>query len=298
MTISKLLLELRAKNIALSAVGDELVVRGTKQVLTGSVLAQLRENKQGLLDLIRAGQHGNPVLGNVVDPYSSQMLSLINLKQEEIDRIVERVPGGAGNVQDVYPLAPLQEGILFHHLMGERDPYILASQIAFANRGRLEDFLRALQAVVDRHDILRTGVLWEGLAEPVQVVWRKAELVVEEVDLGVEGGGNAAEQMYAHLGPQRHRMDVRQAPLLRLYTAWDEEKDRWLLMILQHHLMGDHSTLEAIVTEIQAYLLGQGERLPMPMPFRNLVAQARLGMRREEHEVYFREGDGDEAGRA
>ena len=217
-----------------------------------------------------------------------QMLSLIEMTPEEIERIVQRVPGGARNVQDIYPLAPLQEGILFHYLMGgEGDPYLLASQLSFDSLARLEAYLEALQAVIDRHDILRTAVMWEGLREPAQVVWRKAPLRVETVKLDGEPG-DAAEQMYSRFDPKRNRIDVRESPLMRAYAGYDEERKRWLLLMLLHHLAGDHTTDDLIQEEIEAHLSGREKRLPAPLPFRNLVAQARFGVSREEHELFFR----------
>ena len=68
------------------------------------------------------------------------------------------------------------------------------------------------------------------------------------------------------------------------------------MMQLLHHLAGDHTTLEVMQGEIQAHLLGQQASLPAPLPFRNLVAQARLGISQQEHEVFFRRmlGDVDE----
>ena len=105
--------------------------------------------------------------------------------------------------------------------------------------------------------------------------------------------GDAAEQLYERFDPRQYRIDVRQAPLLRLCIAYDDEaKDRWLLMQLLHHLVGDHTTLEVMQEEIQAHLLGQADQLPAPLPFRNLVAQARLGVSREEHESFFRRDAG------
>ena len=71
-----------------------------------------------------------------------------------------------------------------------------------------------MQAVIERHDILRTAVVWEGLPEPVQVVWREAALPVEEVELD-PGAGDVAGQLYARFNPRQYRIDVRQAPLLR-----------------------------------------------------------------------------------
>src|SRR5262249_51273080 len=80
-----------------------------------------------------------------------EMLPLVRLSAAEIERIAGRVPGGAANVQDIYPLTALQEGILFHHLMvREGDPYLLYGLYSFDTRQRIDRFLRALEAVIDR----------------------------------------------------------------------------------------------------------------------------------------------------
>jgi amino acid adenylation domain-containing protein len=220
---------------------------------------------------------------------SPEMLPLVELNPEQIERVVRAVPGGSANVQDIYPLAPLQEGILFHHLMArEGDPYLLRALFCFDTRARLETYLEALQGVINRNDILRTAVLWEGLVEPVQVVWRHAVLRVEEVSLN-HGGADVAEQLRARFDPRHYRLDVREAPLLRVFIAEDAANARWVMLLLFHHLAIDHTALEVMQQEVQAYVLGRGGQLPTPLPFRNFVAQARLGVPREEHEVFFRE---------
>lgn len=222
-----------------------------------------------------------------------EMLPLVELSAEQIEGIVSTVAGGAKNVQDIYPLAPLQEGILFHHLMsGEGDPYVLAAQLSFDSRERVNSYVKAMQGVIDRHDILRTGVVWDGLPEPVQVVWRKAALSVEEVILDPEAG-DVSEQLAARFNPRHYRIDVRRAPLLRVFIAFDARQERWLMIQMLHHLAGDQGTLVMMQKEMQAFLLGEADRLPAALPFRNAVAQARLGVRREEHEAYFRQLLGD-----
>ena len=177
----------------------------------------------------------------------------------------------------------------------EGDAYLLSCLYSFDSRARLEGFVGALQAVVKRHDILRTAVVWEGLSEPVQVVWREAPVPVEEVVLD-PARGDVAEQLYARFDPRHYRIDVRQAPLLRVYIAQDAAQGRWLFLLLLHHLAGDHTTLEVMQAEIQAHLLGQAAQLPVPQPFRNFVAQARLGVSQQDHEAFFRGllGDVDE----
>ncbi|RVU51136.1 amino acid adenylation domain-containing protein [Pseudomonas syringae pv. syringae] len=224
------------------------------------------------------------------------MLTLTSLDQGTIDRIVAGVPGGAPNVQDIYPLAPLQEGILYHHLAAEQgDPYLLQATFALHDPAHVRRFAEGLQAMIDRHDILRTALVWEGLKQPLQVALRRVELSIEQITLA-PGGGDIVAQMQRRFDPREYRLDLSQAPLAHLAFAQDSENQRWVAILLFHHIALDHTALDVMSAEMLAHVQGSAAQMPAAMPYRNYVAQAHLGVTREQHEAFFREmlGDVDE----
>ncbi|RMQ45588.1 Amino acid adenylation, partial [Pseudomonas cichorii] len=232
------------------------------------------------------------VPANLIGPgctrITPELLPLASLDQSALDRIVATVPGGAANVQDIYPLAPLQAGILYHHVTASRgDPYVLQATFTVRDQARIETFATALQKVIDRHDTLRTSVVWEGLESPVQVVWRQAQLDVQTLELNPEDG-DIAIQIRERLSTRHHRLDLGKAPLLRLACAHDPADGRWIMLLMFHHLVLDHTALEVVRHEMQAFMLGEGDSLPVAMPYRNYVAQACLGLSEQEHETFFR----------
>ncbi|MFF8196798.1 condensation domain-containing protein, partial [Streptomyces bobili] len=212
---------------------------------------------------------------------------------EEIERIAATVEGGAANIADIYPLAPLQEGLLFHHLLadGGDDTYVMPTVLEFADRDQLDAFAEALQQVVHRHDILRTAIVWQGLREPVQVVWRTVQLPMEDVALDPDGAEPAA-QLLAVGGLS---MDLDRAPLVRLHVTTAPDGTSYALVRV-HHMIQDHTGLELLMGEVAAFLAGRGADLPEPLPFRTFVAQARGASDRAVQERYFADllGDVDE----
>jgi amino acid adenylation domain-containing protein len=216
------------------------------------------------------------------------MLPLIALEPAQIQTIVESVPGGAANVKDIYPLAPLQEGILFHHMLAARggDAYVVPTVLAVDSLARLKQLIEAIQSVIDRHDVLRTAILWENLPQPVQVVYRNAPVFVE--DLALDPDDDAPTQALNWAQPERQQMDLRHAPLIRLGVAPDPQSEQWFVRVQVHHIICDHMTTEWVIAEVLAYLEGRGSELPDSAPYRVHVAQALAATKAQDAGAFFR----------
>ncbi|KAG0197481.1 hypothetical protein BGX33_000569, partial [Mortierella sp. NVP41] len=267
----------------LGSLGHSLSVRALFETPVLSALAQ------------SVGQHEDMAIPpnritESVDRITPDLLPLIDLSQSEIDYIAQQVPGGHSNIQDIYGLSPLQEGILFHHVIASSsaaDPYMLYMSMSFGTRESLDNYFTAMQQIVNRYDILRTSFVWKEISSSVQVVWREAPLSITELQLDL-AHGPVAKQLKEKFDPRNYRLDLAKAPLVRFIATQDQNTGDWVLVQLQHHLIGDHSTLELMNSEIQAILEGQEHTLPQPEPYRNLIAQVRLGAKEAEHERFFK----------
>ncbi|MET9447111.1 amino acid adenylation domain-containing protein [Streptomyces cinerochromogenes] len=215
------------------------------------------------------------------------LLPLIDLTQEQIDAVVATVPGGAPNVQDIYPLVPSQEGILFHHLIDpDNDPYVIPILLAAEDEEAVTRFVAALQSLVDRHDVMRTAVLTAGLPEPVQVVHREARLPVRRHTLDPAADAESqARALLEHPG----RMTLATAPLLDLLIAEDPHSARRFLRLSAHHLIEDATSLRLILEELVTHMSGRLERLAPPAPYRDFVAHTLHQLAAGEAETFFRD---------
>ncbi|CAL2107142.1 hypothetical protein T190115A13A_330001 [Tenacibaculum sp. 190524A02b] len=224
-----------------------------------------------------------------VDRIIPSMIPLLNFEQEDIERVVENIPGGVSNIQDMYPLSSLQEGIYFHYLMSDKeqgDPYILPNLLSFKDKTKRNVFIEALQFVVNRHDVLRTCILSEGLPHAVQVVLREAPLHIEKLEL--DPSLDILAELEKLTIPVNLWMDVSKAPLLELKSIDDLDNDNYYLIINQHHLAIDHVGLEKIISEIEMYVSGQVENLPTPVLYRNFIGHAIHLQSTNNSETYFK----------
>jgi amino acid adenylation domain-containing protein/non-ribosomal peptide synthase protein (TIGR01720 family) len=201
---------------------------------------------------------------------------LVALDQETLDRVCLAVGGGrdAVEIEDLYPLVPLQEGLLVECLARPR-PWLYFEQLGFRLRGRLdtEAFRTAWTRVVERHPALRTSFVWEGLERPLQAVHARVEVPWRLED---RRSPPADEEIARLMVDDRARgFDLREAPLLR-FTLARLADDRWFFLWSHHHLLLDGWCLSLVIEEVFALYReatgGGAAALPERRPYRDLVA--------------------------
>ncbi|MFJ3451672.1 non-ribosomal peptide synthase/polyketide synthase, partial [Pseudomonas sichuanensis] len=177
---------------------------------------------------------------------------LATLDQAQLDSL--GLP--AAQVEDLYPLSPMQQGMLFHTLYEQR-----ASE--YVNQMRLdvdglepERFAQAWQAAIDAHDILRSGFVWQGgVAQPLQVVYRQAQLPFQVLDWREHAERDAALQALV-AEEMAQCTELGRAPLLRIALVRLSET-AYHLVYTHHHLLLDGWSNSQLLGEVLQRYNGQ-----------------------------------------
>ncbi|MEU6464122.1 amino acid adenylation domain-containing protein [Streptomyces sp. NPDC046976] len=160
----------------------------------------------------------------------------------------------ASRVEDVLPLSPLQEGILFHALFDEDETDVYVAQLLLDLTGPLdaERLRAAADAVLRRHANLRAGFLRRASGEPAQVVRRDVQVPWVETDLSGLGEAEQADAVETLLAEDRaRRFDLARPPLLRFALVRLGPLSHRLLLTY-HHILLDGWSWPVLVRELLA----------------------------------------------
>ena len=196
----------------------------------------------------------------------------------------------AENLEDLYQLSPMQQGMLFHCLFApEQSVYF--EQSLFTIKGELDvaAFAEAWERVVQRHSILRTAFLWEDLEKPLQAVYRQVDLAVTKQDWRALTTAERESRLQLFIEADRNRGFVLdEAPLMRLALLRFAE-DEYKFLFSRHHLLLDRWSRALLLKDFfaiyDALSEGREPALPVSLPYGNYIAW--LGRQDTKNAEYF-----------
>src|SRR5262249_3689215 len=197
--------------------------------------AAVRERARGWFAVLGA------LVGHVAQPGAGGRtpsdLPLVSLPQAEIEWLESRYP----QIEEILPLSPLQEGLLFHARFDAQGPDVYTAQLVLGLDGPLQsDALRAAtQALVQRHASLRAAFRHENLSRPVQIIVPAARVPWRSIDLSQLDEAAREQRLAQILAEDRaERFDFASAPLLR-FSLVRLDADRHRLVLTNYHILMD-----------------------------------------------------------
>lgn len=155
------------------------------------------------------------------------------------------------NIADIYPLAPMQEGLLFHSISAPDDGLYMP-QTALRIRGNVNSpALRAAwQDALDRHPILRSGFFWEQRDEPFQIAFRRIPVAFTTMDW-TQADPAAEKQRLSDLfsANRAQPFDLRRPPLIRIQWIKTSENSS-IMVVCYHHIILDGWSIRQLLDEV------------------------------------------------
>ncbi|HEU4408792.1 MAG TPA: amino acid adenylation domain-containing protein [Polyangiaceae bacterium] len=198
---------------------------------------------------------------------------------EEIGRLpvsTNNGPDPASNVESVYPLSPMQEGMLFYTLLRPRSGiYLMQNRYRLEGDLRPDAFVRGWQLVAARHPVFRTSFAWKSQKRPLQVVHKRVELPFDVLDW--RDLDEAAQEARLDLLLRRELeegFDFGKAPLTRFRLVRLGERTYEFVHSF-HHILFDEWCTSLIMMDFLSYyeslLRGEPPSLPPARPYRDYI---------------------------
>ncbi len=237
---------------------DRVHRRATIERLAQNYLAQLRELIAHCL---------SPEAGG----YTPSDFPLADLEQAKLDWLV----GSDREIEDIYPLSPVQEGMLFYTLLAPGSGAYVTQTLYELEGLNIAAMKRAWQRVLDRHPILRTAFVWKGLDHPRQIVRRQVEVPFSQEDWRRYSLSEQKVRLERFLKEeQRQGFELSKAPLMRL-NLFQVADNTYKLVWSYHHLLLDGWSVPLLLKEFlslyEAFDKGQELDLERSRPYRDYI---------------------------
>ncbi|TBV02029.1 condensation domain-containing protein, partial [Stutzerimonas kirkiae] len=172
---------------------------------------------------------------------------LANLTQEQLDAL----PIAAKEIEDIYPLSPMQQGMLFHTLYAqEGGDYINQMRVDIEGLD-IERFQQAWQTAVDRHEVLRASFVTQ-FEQPLQIIRRQMEIPFISLDWSAQADIQKSLDTWTEADRQKG-FDLLNDPLLRIAVICTGKKRHQFIYTSHHILMDGWSNSQLLGEVLQAY---------------------------------------------
>ncbi|QXQ17214.1 non-ribosomal peptide synthetase [Pseudomonas tolaasii] len=237
-------------------------------------------------------RHDQQTIGALAEAYLAELQSLIvhcltgeaggltpsdfplaRLTQSQLDAL----PVPASAIEDVYPLTPMQEGLLLHTLLEPGTGlYYMQDRYRINSALDPERFAQAWQAVIARHEALRASFCWNVGEDMLQVIHKPGSTPIEYLDWSNDPEAEHEPRLQALLKAEREAgFDLlNQAPFhLRLIRVGEA---RYWFMMSNHHILIDAWCRSLLMNDFfEIYMaLGEGRdaQLATPPRYRDYIA--------------------------
>ncbi len=180
------------------------------------------------------------------------------------------------NIEAIYSLSPMQEGMLFHTLLNkEKEEYIQQVSTTITGNLNVEAFKKAWQKVIDRNTALRTSFVYKKVKNMLQVVHKKVELPFEYLDWSTTSKLKREEELNTFLIEDRKKgFNLSKPPAMRISLIKFNEKNHKLVWT-HHHIILDGWSLPLLLKEVftfyETFNSGIEINLPFPQPYKSYI---------------------------